>query len=198
MTAGFLDITVGGLMNDTENLIARVKGGDSAAFRLIFDRHHRLVFRFLYGLVGEHSRAEELAQETFLRAYQHIGALKDETKLAAWLCGIAKNVAYNSFRAARKEGQTIEIGESAMASDKTEFSPDRMLLNTELNRVIRDALSQLDEDKRTVFTLKMLQQMSYEEIAEATGFSIPKLKSDLHRAKAEMRRLMRPYMEGEQ
>jgi len=61
--------------------------------------------------------------------------------------------------------------------------------------VIRDALSKLDEDKRLVFSLKIFQQQSYEEIASITGFSIPKLKTDLHRARAEMRRLIRPYLE---
>jgi len=63
-----------------------------------------------------------------------------------------------------------------------------------LNGVIQNALGALDEDKRMVFTLKVFQQRSYEEIAEITGFSIPKLKTDLHRARAEMRRRIRPYL----
>lgn len=196
MAASFLDITLGVLMDDAENLIARIKQGDSAAFRLIFERHQRLVFRFLYGIVGDDALAEELAQETFLQAYKNINTLKDETKLATWLCGIAKNLAYNRLRAARREGRTIEIDESLIVSEKDESSPDRRLLNIELSRVIDDALLQLDDDKRTVFTLKLLRQMSYEEIAEITGFSIPKLKTDLHRAKAEMRSLIRPYLEA--
>jgi RNA polymerase sigma-70 factor (ECF subfamily) len=69
------------------------------------------------------------------------------------------------------------------------------MLNTELKAVIHDALAALDEDKREVFILKVLQQLSYEEIAEVTGFSTPKLKTDLHRAKAQMRRSIRPYLE---
>lgn len=60
--------------------------------------------------------------------------------------------------------------------------------------MIRTALAALDEDKRLVFTLKVFQQQSYEEIALITGFSIPKLKTDLHRARAEMRRRIRPYL----
>src|ERR1041384_5719253 len=72
--------------------------------------------------------------------------------------------------------------------------PDRELLDKELNGVIRDALGALDEDKRLVFTLKIFQQRSYEEISEITGSSIPKLKTDLHRARAEMRRRIQPYL----
>jgi RNA polymerase sigma-70 factor, ECF subfamily len=195
MTTSLLEIGAV-LMSDAENLITRVKNGDDAAFRLIFERHHRLVLRFLYGMVGEPDFAEELAQETFVRAYTNINTLKDETKLSTWLCGIAKNVAYNALRARRKVAGTIEINKDSAAEIKSEeILPDSRLLNSELNSVIRNALSRLDEDKRTVFTLKMMQQLSYEEIAEITGFSIPKLKTDLHRAKAEMRRLIRPYLE---
>jgi RNA polymerase sigma-70 factor (ECF subfamily) len=74
--------------------------------------------------------------------------------------------------------------------------PEDSLLNRELNRVVNKALDQLGYDKRTVFTLKVLQLRSYEEIAVITGSSIPKLKTDLHRAKQEMRRMIRPYLEA--
>jgi RNA polymerase sigma-70 factor (ECF subfamily) len=63
-----------------------------------------------------------------------------------------------------------------------------------LNGVVRRALGALDEDKRTVFALKVFQQRSYEEIVEITGFSLPKVKTDLHRARAEMRKRIRPYL----
>ena len=74
------------------------------------------------------------------------------------------------------------------------LTPVGELLDKELNAVVRRALGALDEDKRVVFTLKVFQQRSYEEIAEITGFSLPKVKTDLHRARAEMRRRIRPYM----
>ena len=72
--------------------------------------------------------------------------------------------------------------------------PDGQLLNRELNGVIHEALEKLDEDKRVVFALKVFQQHSYEEISEITGFSVPKLKTDLHRARREMRRRISPYV----
>ena len=72
--------------------------------------------------------------------------------------------------------------------------PVKQLLNKELNEVIQNSLALLDEDKRLVFTLKVFQQCSYEEIAEITGFSIPKLKTDLHRARTEMRRRVGQYV----
>jgi RNA polymerase sigma-70 factor (ECF subfamily) len=72
--------------------------------------------------------------------------------------------------------------------------PVNQLLDKEFNQVVQRSLAKLDEDKRTVFTLKVLHQRSYEEIAEITGFSIPKLKTDLHRARAEMRQRVGRYI----
>ncbi|HNJ44165.1 MAG TPA: sigma-70 family RNA polymerase sigma factor, partial [Acidobacteriota bacterium] len=89
----------------------------------------------------------------------------------------------------------VEIAESGLnqMSDPRQ-RPDGELLTKELNCVIHHALSLLDEDKRLIFSLQAFHQYSYEEIAEITGFTIPKIKTDLHRAKAEMRKRIRPYL----
>src|ERR1044072_2361168 len=183
------------LMNSSTELIARVRSGDDEAFRLIFDRYARPVISFIYDMVGQRDLAEELAQETFVRAYKGIQTLRDDTKLSTWLFGIAKNVARESLRTRWRSDSKVEMEDDGVMqlSDK-ELLPDDQLINKELNSVIQEALSKLDEDKREVFTLKVFQQRSYEEIAEITGFSIPKLKTDLHRARAEMKRRIRPYL----
>lgn len=183
-------------INSSENSMERVRPDDET-FRLIFAQHHRFVFRFLYGMVGEQGLAEDLTQETFMRAYRSMNTLRGESKLSTWLCGIAKNVALNTLRGRNREFSTVEINDQSVAnlSEADGTAPDDYLLNKELRNVIHDALEKLDSDKRMVFVLKLLQQRSYDEIAEITGFSIPKLKTDLHRAKAEMRQLIRPYLE---
>ena len=182
-------------MDSSEDLIERVRSGDAAAFQQIYEQHHRFVLKFLYGMVGEIGLAEELAQETFVRAFTSIGKMRSEAKLSTWLGGIAKNVAGNSFRSRRRENRNLEIDGLPLKEISNGTSPDVELLNVELQDVIREALGKLSEDKRLVFVLKILQHKSYEEIAEITDSSIPKLKTDLHRAKAEMRRLIRPYLE---
>ena len=188
----------GTLMKDAGELIARARRGDDDAFRLIFEQHHRFILRFIYGMVGAHELAEELTQETFLRAFAGLGALRDEEKLATWLCGIARNVALHALRRARRrERPQVALDEQAVMelSEVQSTGPEKRLLDRELNRAIHDALGALDEDKRVVFTLKVLQQRNYDEIAAITGSSVPKLKTDLHRAKAEMRRLLHAYLE---
>ena len=196
MAVNLLEAHAGVWMDSSQELIAGVRQGDESAFRLIFEQHHRFVFRFLYGMVGDRRLAEELMQETFMQAYKNIGALREEAKLLSWLCGIARHVALHSLRSRPGKNQWIGIDDQEVAELKgAQGSPETRMLNAELKAVIHDALAALDDDKRGVFILKVLQQMSYAEIAEVTGFSIPKLKTDLYRAKAQMRRLIRPYLE---
>ena len=185
----------GTLMNSSEELIARARRGEDEAFRLIFDRYGRPIISFIYDMVGHRDLAEELTQETFVRAYKNLKALRDDTKLSTWLFGIAKNVARESLRYKHRETDKVGIDDDRVIELKDlKLPPDRELLDKELNGVIQNALGALDHDKRLVFTLKVFQQRSYEEIAEITGSSIPKLKTDLHRARAEMRRRIRPYL----
>ena len=192
---GQLNGRAGALMNSSEELISRARSGDDEAFRLIFGRYGRPIISFIYDMVGRRDLAEELTQETFVRAYKNLKALRDDTKLSTWLFGIAKNVARESLRYKHRETDRIGFDDDRVLElSDGKLPPDRELLDKELNGVIQDALGALDEDKRLVFTLKIFQQRSYEEIAEITGFSIPKLKTDLHRARAEMRRRIRPYL----
>ncbi len=180
----------------SDDLIARVQNGDDEAFNQIFEHHYRFIYKFIYAMLGEQSLAEELTQETFLGAYRGIHGLRGEAKLQTWLCGIAKNVVFKSFRFSRKEGEkSADKIESLDIFDDKNPSPDKQFLSKELNLLIHSALKKLDHDKRLVFTLKELQHLSYKEISEITGHGIPKLKTDLHRAKLEMRNALRPYLE---
>lgn len=185
------------LMKNTESLIELIRRGDEEAFRLIFEQHHRIILRFIYGMVGNLAQAEELTQETFLSAYRSLGSYLEEGKLTPWLCGIAKNVTRNWARTHRNEICNVELDKQEVLElrDSINQTPEGNFLDGELKDKIRDALETLDEDKRMVFTLKILRQLSYEDIAQVTGSTIPKLKTDLHRAKIEMRRLIRPYLE---
>ncbi|MCU1264328.1 MAG: polymerase sigma factor, sigma-70 family [Acidobacteria bacterium] len=184
----------GVLMNSSADLIARACQGDQEAFRLIFERYSRPVISFLFDLVSNRELAEELTQETFVRAYRNLATMRAETKLSTWLFGIARNVAREALRARMRDNHQVDLEDKAVLdlSDSRPVPVER-LLGKELNEVIQRSLAALDEDKRTVFTLRVFQQCSYEEIAEITGFSIAKLKTDLHRARSEMRRRISPY-----
>jgi len=184
----------GTLMNSSADLVTRVCQGDSEAFRLVFERYSRPVISFIFDMVNDRGLAEELTQETFVRAYRAMRTMRKDTKLSTWLFGIARNVARESIRARVRANSHVHLADkSVMDLSDDKPVPVDGLLSKELNDLIRRSLAALDEDKRLVFTLKVLHQCSYEEIAAITGFSIAKLKTDLHRARAEMRRRISPY-----
>jgi len=187
----------GALMNGSEDLIARARAGDQEAFRLIFERYSRPVLGFLYDLVSQRDLAEELTQETFVRAYHNLKELRDDARFSTWLFGIGRNVAREALRLRRRDNQDPGKDDEFMQQqeDTGNVSPAEQLLEKELNLAIETALRSLDEDKRVVFALKAFHQRSYHEIAEITGFSLGKVKTDLHRARVEMRRRIRPYLE---
>jgi RNA polymerase sigma-70 factor, ECF subfamily len=184
----------GTLMNSSADLVTRVCQGDSDAFRLIFERYSRPVISFIYDMVGDRGLAEELTQETFVRAYRAIHTMRAETKFSTWLFGIARNVAREALRARARAGNHVDLSDkSVMDLSDDKPVPVDGVLSKELNELIRRSLAALDEDKRLVFTLKVLHQCSYKEIAGITGFSLAKLKTDLHRARAEMRKRIGSY-----
>jgi RNA polymerase sigma-70 factor, ECF subfamily len=185
------------IKNLTDSIIARAKSGDKEAFGLIFEEHHRFIYKFVYGMIGSHELAEELTQETFLGAFKGISSMRGEAALKTWLCSIAKNNVFQSFRSKRIEVEKSDAEfETLNVSDVKNPQPDARFLTKELKGEIEIALGKLNHDRRMIFVLKEMQQLSYSEISEITGSSISKLKTDLFRAKGEMRTLLRPYLEA--
>lgn len=180
-------------------IVTRAKGGDEEAFHLIFNRYGRPVLSFLNNLVQNRELAEELAQETFVRAYRNLAGLREEMHLSTWLFGIARNVAREATRQMRRDERKIALDEpESLRLTSDTVLPEGAMLDRELNATIQKALLALDEDKRLVFSLKIFHEKSYEEISAITGHSIGKLKTDLHRARAEMRKRIAPYLETTQ
>jgi len=177
------------------SIVVRAKNGDEDAFQMIFNRYGRPVLSFINNLVHNRDLAEELTQETFVRAYRNLNVLKDEMRISNWLFGIARNVVRESARQARKDEAKVALDEPESLQLKSKgVLPEGAMLDLELNQTIQKALLALDEDKRIVFTLKIFHEKSYEEISSITGHSIGKLKTDLHRARAEMRKRIAPYL----
>src|SRR5712692_10186211 len=110
----------GSLMNSSADLVARACQGDQEAFRLIFERYSRPVISFIYDQVGNREVAEELTQETFVRAYRGLHALREETRLSTWLFGIAKNVARESLRSRMRDDGRVDFDSDSVLdlSDK--------------------------------------------------------------------------------
>ena len=176
-------------------VVDRARRGDEEAFHLIFNRYGRPVLSFIHNFVQNRELAEELAQETFVRAYRSLGGLRDDLRLSTWLFGIARNVVRESARQQRRDERKVGLDEpESQRLESKGILPEGAMLDRELKEAIQKALLALDDDKRVVFSLKIFHEKSYEEISEITGHSIGKLKTDLHRARLEIRRRVAPFL----
>ena len=184
------------VINSSFDLIVRARNGDHEAFRLLFERYARPVMSFALNQVGRHDVAEEVTQETFVRAYSHLQDLRDEQRFSTWLFGIARNVAREWLRTGARAAFASSLDAESFPEElpTTDLSPADDYSEKELSAAVLRALGSLDEDRRVVFSLKVLQGTSYQEIAEITGFSLAKVKTDLHRARGEMRQKLRGFV----
>src|SRR3954463_15795857 len=107
-------LSSGTVMNSASDLIARVREGSDAAFQMIFERYSRPVISFIYDMVGERELAEELMQETFVRAYRNLAALREDARLSTRLFGIAKNVAREQLRSRQKLSRKVELDDESV------------------------------------------------------------------------------------
>ena len=186
-----------GVCESSAGVVARARAGDPEAFRAIFQRYGKPVLAFVFHLLGDRSRAEELTQETFFRAFRGIDRIQEGARLSTWLFGIARNVAREAIRDKRRSLREVGLDDSishTLHDDRAD--PDENFMSEELQRAIRSSLHGLSDDQRIVFVLKMLNKMRYRQISQITGSSIGKLKTDLHRARQHMRARLRPYLAG--
>ena len=183
------------LEHSEEFLLAEARSAGPDGFRPIFNRYSKPVLAFIYSLVGDRDHAEELTQETFVRAYRRLWTIREGGRLSTWLFGIARNVVREAIKSKYRNLRRLTAYEllSSQLPDGG-IRPDEQVFTEELHRMIQTALLKLPEDQRLVVVLKLIIDMPYEEISEVTGLSVGKLKTDLHRARHKMRESLQPYL----
>jgi RNA polymerase sigma-70 factor, ECF subfamily len=175
--------------------VRQAKQGDQHAFDRLFHRYRRPVMGFLYGMTGRRDFAEDLLQETVSRAFMLLPSLREESKFSAWLFGIAGNVAREKGRSRLRDCNQLDLdGPVAEAVIDPKPDPEADAIKRQLYRAIGKGFSLLDEDRRTALALRVLGEKQYQEIAEITGWSLARVKVEIHRARAEMRKRMEPYI----
>jgi len=177
-----------------EELLSRARAGDPEAFRVIFDREAPGVRRFLGDLLRDDAAADEGTQETFVRAHQRLGTLEQAGKLQGWLFGIARMVFFEQVRRKRRDGPAPEPGEEAAQVDRA-ANPEAVLLSAESDRLLDDALRELGEDRRAALLMRIDHGLGYGEIAAAMGWTLQKVKNEIHRARLQLRRSLSGYLE---
>jgi RNA polymerase sigma-70 factor, ECF subfamily len=181
---------------EAESIVARARDGEEGAYLAIFNRYAKPVQAFIFNLLGDRGRAEELTQETFYRAFRRLESMRPETELSTWLFGIARNVVRESIKGRYREQRRIAPEDPAgLNLEDQRLGADQLLISNEFQQAIGRALDALSLDHRLVFVLKAFHSMSYQEISRITGCSVGKLKTDLRRARQEIRRRLGPYLQ---
>lgn len=180
-------------------LMLRVAAGDKAAFAQIFDRHQANVARFAFRFVGSRARAEELAQEIFIKLYRNAKRYRPSAKFKTFLFRVATNHCLNEVR--RGEYQVSHATQSAdgPALDgmaEAHAGPEQALHGKELELAVSSALARMSERERAAFTMCRFEGMAYKEIAIALSASESAVKSLIHRATLGLARSIEELQAG--
>jgi len=172
---------------------------DAERFEAFVRRYQDLVFATAVRLLGRPSDAEDVAQTVFLRAFQRFDRLQDEPAAAAWLRTVTRNACLNHLARYRARWQFFsELGAGAEAGIDVAGSlaaageaPDATILRAEAHGRLEDALRRLPDHQRVPVVLFHFEDMAYQDIARALGVSVGKVKTDIHRGREALRRVLR-------
>lgn len=184
-------------------VVAQVLAGDKDAFRVLVDRHSRIVFRVVYRMTGDQQDSEELVQETFFRAYKSLERFELRSNFGTWLYRIAVNRTLDFLNARKtqmlaKDGYQIadnpdpeEGREIQLASPVA--GPERLLLGTEVKQQVAQAMKLLTAVERVAFTMRHMEGRSIEEISQALNLKTSAAKNSVFRAVQKLRQQLEPF-----
>jgi RNA polymerase sigma-70 factor (ECF subfamily) len=184
-----------------EELISRVREGERELFGVLVERYKRGIANFIGANLRDGSEVADLSQETFLRAYAHLGTFNPQLgKFSTWIYQIARNVIRTHLgRSLRKpppqqfaQDQTLE---NSLPDLSRESDPAGGVLREEAERQLRTALAELPERTRTVLALRYFDNMEYHTIASTLGLSLGNVKTLIHRGKIALAKKMRELEE---
>ena len=179
--------------------VALARDGDSEAFRALVERHSRAVFRLAHRMTGNASDAEDVVQETFLKAYRQLSRFESRANFGTWVHRIAVNCSIDLIRArphreAGHDAADLEQFGAGESADPGLPSPERLMLSAEVQGRISDAMSALSKMERAAFVLRHFEGRSIDEISQALGLKTNATKHSIFRAVKKMRQALEPFV----
>lgn len=179
---------------DESSLISSARSGDGAAFTQLVNRYSRKVFRLAKHITQNNEDAEDVLQDTFLKAYEHLGEFQEQSKFYTWIVRITVNESLMKLRK-RRAGRIVSLdepvdtGEEMIAREIAVWdeNPEQRYSREEMHEILAQAVDGLAPIFRTVFVLRDIDELSTEETASALGISVPAVKSRLLRARLQLR-----------
>src|SRR5947209_2027638 len=181
-------------------IVAQVLAGDREAFRLLVERHTRSIYSVAYRMTENQQDAEEIVQETFLRAYKSLGRFELRSSFSTWLYRIAVNRSLDLLKA-KKMNNSQQISESPGAEEDdqavqlpgTSPGPERLLLSVEARDKIARAMALLTPAERVAFTMRHMEGRTIEEISMALNIRTSAAKNSVFRAVQKLRQQLEPF-----
>lgn len=180
----------------------QVVAGDQATFRVLVERHSRDVFRLAFRMTGNEHDAEDIVQETFLRAYRALHQFEARANFGTWLHRVAINCALDHLRRVkRREEESYaqnpageEEGDASSSIPSSGPTPERLLLSAELKRKIERAMAELTDRERAAFVLRHFEGCSIKEIGKVLGLRENAAKNAVFRAVQKLREALQPMV----
>lgn len=183
-----------------QELVLRVQQGDKSAFDLLVIKYQHKIIQLVNRYVKDHSEAQDVAQETFIKAYRALGGFRGDSAFYTWLYRIAINTAKNYLvsRSRRNSDYQIDIDDAEACENAPQLqgmeTPERSLLNEEIIETIKTAIDNLPEEMRIAIMLREFEGMSYEEIAEAMDCPVGTVRSRIFRAREAIDNKLNPLL----
>ena len=184
-------------------LVKRVQNGDMAAFDLLVRKYQHRIAALIGRYVNDWSECQDVAQETFLRAYRAIGNFRGDAQFYTWLHRIAVNTAKNHLVASGRRPPTddVEISDAEVFDGATRLrdtdTPERELMRQEMEQTVMRAVEGLPEELRVAITLREVDGLSYEDIAQRMQCPVGTVRSRIFRAREAIDQHLRPLLDGD-
>lgn len=175
-------------------LLAGAQGGNLFAFEEVVRRYQRRVYATALRIVRRHDLADDVTQETFLRAHRALATYDRARPFGPWICRIAANLAINHVRSPEAREEPLDEAAFAASAAPAHDGPLSAVLEGEARAVLDAAVGRLPPEQRAVFVLRAYDELSYAEIAEALGLSVGTVMSRLSRAREKLRAALAGYL----
>ncbi len=182
-------------------LVKRVQAGDTGAFDLLVQKYQHKVVNLVGRFVSDHAECQDIAQDAFIKAFRAIDSFRGDSQFYTWLYRIAANTAKNHLASRARKSPTYAVdvddaehfeGESGL---KDYTNPENMLLTEEIEATVFSAIEKLPDDLKSAITLREIDGLSYEEIAEVMDCPIGTVRSRIFRARDVIDKELRPLLE---
>jgi RNA polymerase sigma-70 factor (ECF subfamily) len=180
--------------------VARARSGDADAFRVLVERHSRALFRLAFRMTGNEQDAEDVVQESFLRAYRQLGKFDERASFGTWLYRIATNCSLDLVRSRKRRSEQLtqqpeDQREDPLASlPSAEPTPERAAFSTEVRERVAEAMNDLSATERTAFVLRHFEGMCIEDVSQVLECQPGAAKHSVFRAVQKLRRALEPMV----